>query len=119
MIKYNPLLKSNGTQNGALSVAPSDSIIFDVPGKSIWVKGVKLLGTDHTYSFSHDNYITLNNTPGDPEDIKIGVNITNLLGQLDKVRLYIGKNNSNTASAATGNPYIKLFYNKFNIVYFC
>jgi len=110
MIKYNPLLKSDGTQNGALLVAPSDSIVFDVPGKCIWVKGVKLLGTDHTYSFSNDNYITLTNTPGTPEDIKIGVNITNLVPEFDRVRLYIGENNNTTSSAEVANPYIKLFY---------
>lgn len=78
MIKYNPLYKNDGTLNGALSTPPSDSIVFDVPGKCIWVKGVKLKGTDTTYTFSHDNYITLTNTPGDPEDIKIGANITAL-----------------------------------------
>jgi hypothetical protein len=54
-----------------------------VPGKCIWVKGVKLKGTDTTYTFSNDNYITLTNTPGDPEDIKIGVNITTLKSVID------------------------------------
>lgn len=63
MIKYNPLYKANGQPNGALAIAPSESIIFDLPGKATWVKGVKLKGTDHTYTFSHDNYITLTNTP--------------------------------------------------------
>ena len=83
MIKYNPLYKNNGQLNGALTTPPSESIVFDVPGKCIWVKGVKLKGTDTTYTFSHDNYITLTNTPGDPEDIKIGVNITTLKAAID------------------------------------
>lgn len=85
MIKYNPLLKSNGTQNGALTTAPSGPLVFDLPGKAIWAKGVKLKGTDHTYTFSHDNYITLTNTPGsdESEDIQIGVNITLLKNAID------------------------------------
>lgn len=83
MIKYNPLYKNNGQLNGALTTPPSESIVFDVPGKCIWVKGVKLKGTDTTYTFSNDNYITLTNTPGDPEDIKIGVNITTLKSVID------------------------------------
>lgn len=115
MIKYNPLYKANGQPNGALVIAPSESIVFDLPGKATWVKGVKLKGTDHTYTFNHDNYITLTNTPDqsnpESEDIKIGVNITNLLTELDKVRIYIGENNNTAESALTTNPYIKLFYN--------
>lgn len=115
MIKYNPLYKANGQPNGALAVAPSESIVFDLPGKATWVKGVKLKGTDHTYTFNHDNYITLTNTPDqsnpESEDIKIGVNITNLLTEFDKVRIYIGENNNTAESALTTNPYIKLFYN--------
>ena len=83
MIKYNPLLKNDGQPNGALTQAPSDSIVFDLPGQCLWVKGVKLKGTDHTYTFSHDNYITLANTPGNPEDIQIGVNITTLKAAID------------------------------------
>lgn len=87
MIKYNPLYKNDGTLNQGLSIAPSESIVFDVPGKCIWVKGVKLKGINNTYTFSNDNYITLTNTP-DPndseiEDIKIGVNITTLKAAID------------------------------------
>ena len=83
MIKYNPIFTSDGQPNGALVQAPSDSIVFDLPGRCIWVKGVQLKGTDHTYTFSNDNYITLTNTPGNPEDIKIGVNITTLKPAID------------------------------------
>lgn len=77
MIQYNPILKRDGTLNGAITVAPLSSLVFDLPGKAIWAKGVRLKGTDHTYTFSHDNYITINNTPGsnESEDIEIGVNI--------------------------------------------
>ena len=112
MIEYNPIYKKNGSLNGAITTAPSNSLVFDLAGKAIWAKGVKLKGTDHTYTFSHDNYITLTNTPGsdESEDIKIGVNITNLVPEFDRVRLYIGENNNTTSSAEVANPYIKLFY---------
>jgi len=85
MIEYNPIYKKNGSLNGAITTAPSNSLIFDLAGKAIWAKGVKLKGTDHTYTFSHDNYITLTNTPGsdESEDIKIGVNITTLKAAID------------------------------------
>jgi hypothetical protein len=64
MIQYNPLLKRNGNPNGPITTAPSDSIVFDLPGRATWVKGVRLSGTDHIYTFEHDSYITLTNTPG-------------------------------------------------------
>ena len=85
MIEYNPIYKKNGSLNGALTTAPSNSLVFDLAGRAIWAKGVKLKGTDHTYTFSHDNYITLTNTPGsdESEDIKIGVNITTLKAAID------------------------------------
>ena len=85
MIEYNPIYKKNGSLNGAITTAPSNSLVFDLAGKAIWAKGVKLKGTDHTYTFSHDNYITLTNTPGsdESEDIKIGVNITALKAAID------------------------------------
>lgn len=85
MIEYNPIYKKNGSLNGAITTAPSSSLVFDLAGKAIWAKGVKLKGTDHTYTFSHDNYITLTNTPGsdESEDIKIGVDITTLKTAID------------------------------------
>ena len=84
MIQYNPLYKSNGSQNGALTAAPSNSITFDLPGKSIYVKGVKFKGTDHTYTFSNDNYITLTITPSANEgnDVQIGIDISRLKAKL-------------------------------------
>lgn len=84
MIQYNPLLKSDGTANGALTSVPSASIVYDLPGKVIYVKGVKFKGTDHTYTFSHDNYITLTITPSADEgnDVQIGVDIQQLKAQL-------------------------------------
>ena len=88
MIQINPLKSYiDGGVRAALTTPPSASLVFDLPGKAIWVKGVKLKGIDHTYTFNHDNYITLTNTP-DPnnpesEDIKIGVNITTLKNVID------------------------------------
>lgn len=84
MIQYNPLLKSDGTANGALTTVPSASVVYDLPGKVIYVKGVKFEGTDHTYTFSHDNYITLSFTPNSSggSDVEIGVNIQQLKGAL-------------------------------------
>lgn len=84
MIQYNPILKSDGTANGALTVTPSASIVYDLPGKVIYVKGVKFKGTDHTYTFSHDNYITLTITPSADEgnDVQIGVDIQQLKSRL-------------------------------------
>ena len=80
MIQYNPMKKSDGTDNGALSSAPSASLVFDLPGRAMYVKGVKFKGTDHTYTFSHDNYITLTITPSADEgnDVQIGINIQQL-----------------------------------------
>jgi hypothetical protein len=86
MIQINPLQSYiDGGARAAITSPPSASLVFDLPGKAIWVKGVKLKGTDHTYTFSHDNYITLTNTPGsdESEDIKIGVNITTLKNAID------------------------------------
>ena len=46
-IAYNPLYKPDGkTKVGALTSAPINDIVFDLPGKSIWAKGLKFLGTD-------------------------------------------------------------------------
>jgi hypothetical protein len=77
MIQYNPLLKSNGTANGALTSTPSASLVYDLPGRVMYVKGVKFKGTDHTYTFTNDNYITLTITPSADEgnDVEIGINI--------------------------------------------
>ena len=88
MIQINPLQSYiDGGARAALTTPPSASLVFDLPGKAIWVKGVKLKGTDHTYTFSHDNYITLTNTPDknnpESEDINIGVNITTLKNVID------------------------------------
>lgn len=88
MIQINPLKSYiDGGVRAALTTPPSASLVFDLPGKAIWVKGVKLKGTDHTYIFNHDNYITLTNTPDknnpESEDIKIGVNITTLKNAID------------------------------------
>ena len=88
MIQINPLKSYiDGGVRAALTTPPSASLVFDLPGKAIWVKGVKLKGTDHTYTFNHDNYITLTNTPDknnpESEDIKIGVNITTLKNIID------------------------------------
>ena len=85
MIQYNPLLKRNGNPNGPITTAPSDSIVFDLPGRATWVKGVRLSGTDHIYTFEHDSYITLTNTPGldQSEVIKIGANIAALKAVID------------------------------------
>ena len=88
MIQINPLKSYiDGGVRAALTTPPSASLVFDLPGKAIWVKGVKLKGTDHTYTFNHDNYITLTNTPDknnpESEDIKIGVNITTLKNVID------------------------------------
>lgn len=88
MIQINPLKSYiDGGVRAALTTPPSASLVFDLPGKAIWVKGVKLKGTDHTYIFNHDNYITLTNTPDknnpESEDIKIGVNITTLKNVID------------------------------------
>ena len=88
MIQINPLQSYiDGGARAAITSPPSASLVFDLPGKAIWVKGVKLKGTDHTYTFSNDNYITLTNTPDqnnpESEDIKIGVNITALKNVID------------------------------------
>lgn len=88
MIQINPLQSYiDGGARAAITTPPSASLVFDLPGKAIWVKGVKLKGTDHTYTFNHDNYITLTNTPDqnnpESEDIKIGVNITTLKKAID------------------------------------
>lgn len=88
MIQINPLKSYiDGGVRAALTTPPSASLVFDLPGKAIWVKGVKLKGIDHTYTFNHDNYITLTNTPDknnpESEDIKIGVNITTLKNVID------------------------------------
>jgi hypothetical protein len=88
MIQINPLQSYiDGGARAAITTPPSASLVFDLPGKAIWVKGVKLKGIDHTYTFSHDNYITLTNTPDqnnpESEDIKIGVNITALKNVID------------------------------------
>ena len=86
MIQINPLQSYiDGGARAAITSPPSASLVFDLPGRATWVKGVKLKGTDHTYTFSHDNYITLTNTPGsdESEDIKIGVNITTLKAAID------------------------------------
>ena len=72
MIQINPLQSYiDGGARAAIATPPSASLVFDLPGKAIWAKGVKLKGTDHTYTFSNDNYITLTNTPGadESEDI--------------------------------------------------
>ena len=91
MIQINPLQSYiDGGARAAITSPPSASLVFDLPGKAIWVKGVKLKGTDHTYTYSHDNYITLTNTPDqnnpESEDIKIGVNITTLKPQINSWR---------------------------------
>lgn len=86
MIQINPLKSYiDGGVRAAITTPPSASLVFDLPGKAIWVKGVKLKGTDHTYTFSHDNYITLTNTPdsNESEDIKIGVNTSALKNAID------------------------------------
>lgn len=86
MIQINPLKSYiDGGVRAAITTPPSASLVFDLPGKAIWVKGVKLKGTDHTYTFSHDNYITLANTPdsNESEDIKIGVNTSALKSAID------------------------------------
>lgn len=88
MIQINPLQSYiDGGARAALTTPPSASLVFDLPGKAIWVKGVKLKGIDHTYTFSHDNYITLTNTPDknnpESEDINIGVNIITLKNAID------------------------------------
>ena len=86
MIQINPLKSYiDGGVRAAITTPPSASLVFDLPGKAIWVKGVKLKGTDHTYTFSHDNYITLTNTPdsNESEDIKIGVNTSALKSAID------------------------------------
>ena len=101
MIQFNPLYKQNGSANGALTTAPSASLVFDLPGKTIWAKGVKLKGTDHTYTFSHDNYITLTNTPGsnESEDIKIGVNIQTLKSAIDTTYSIVNSSTSGLVPA--------------------
>ena len=86
MIQINPLKSYiDGGVRAAITTPPSASLVFDLPGKAIWVKGVKLKGTDHTYTFSHDNYITLTNTSNsnESEDIKIGVNTSALKNAID------------------------------------
>lgn len=88
MIQINPLQSYiSGGARAAITTPPSASLVFDLPGKAIWVKRVKLKGTDHTYTFSHDNYITVNNTPDqnnpESEDIEIGVNTTALKNAID------------------------------------
>lgn len=86
MIQINPLKSYiDGGVRAAITTPPSASLVFDLPGKAIWVKGVKLKGTDHTYIFSHDNYITLTNTSNsnESEDIKIGVNTSALKNAID------------------------------------
>lgn len=86
MIQINPLQSYiDGGPRAAITSPPSASLVFDLPGKATWVKGVKLKGTDHTYTFSHDNYITLTNTPdsNESEDIKIGVNTSTLKSAID------------------------------------
>lgn len=88
MIQFNPLQSYiDGGARAAITTPPSASLVFDLPGKAIWAKGVKLKGTDHTYTFSHDNYITLTNTPDqnnpESEDIQIGVDILALKNVID------------------------------------
>lgn len=88
MIQINPLQSYiDGGARAAITNPPSASLVFDLPGKAIWVKGVKLKGTDHTYTFSHDNYISITNTPDqnnqESEDIKIGINTTLLKQAID------------------------------------
>lgn len=86
MIQINPLQSYiNGGARAAITTPPSASLVFDLPGRAIWAKGVKLKGTDHTYTFQNDNYITLTNTPGanESEDIQIGVNILALKNVID------------------------------------
>ena len=62
-IAYNPLYKPDGkTKVGALTSAPINDIVFDLPGKSIWAKGVKFKGTDTTYSVFKKH--TSNNSGG-------------------------------------------------------
>ena len=115
MIQINPLKSYiDGGVRAALTTPPSASLVFDLPGKAIWVKGVKLKGTDHTYTFSHDNYITLTNTPdsNESEDIKIGVNTSALKSAIDTTYGVVSTNanglapkftsgNKQAASAAT------------------
>lgn len=88
MIQINPLQSYiDGGARAAITNPPSASLVFDLPGKAIWVKGVKLKGTDHTYTFSHDNYISITNTPDqnnqESEDIQIGINTTLLKQAID------------------------------------
>lgn len=86
MIQINPLQSYiDGGPRAAITSPPSASLVFDLPGRATWVKGVKLKGTDHTYTFNHDNYITLTNTPdsNESEDIKIGVNTSALKSAID------------------------------------
>lgn len=49
-IAYNPLKKQDGSNNSALSTAPSYAITFDLPGKTIYARGVEFKGTDTTYN---------------------------------------------------------------------
>ena len=88
MIQINPLQSYiDGGPRAAITSPPSASLVFDLPGKATWVKGVKLKGTDHTYTFNHDNYINLTNTPdpnnSESEEIKIGININTLKSVID------------------------------------
>lgn len=88
MIQINPLQSYiDGGARAAITTPPSASLVFDLPGRATWVKGVKLKGTDHTYTFSHDNYISITNTPDqnnqESEDIQIGINTTLLKQAID------------------------------------
>lgn len=117
MIQINPLKSYiDGGVRAAITSPPSASLVFDLPGRAIWVKGVKLKGTDHTYTFNHDNYINLTNTPGpnnsESEEIKIGININTLKAAIDTTYGVVtstadglapkfSNGNKSTASAAT------------------
>ena len=88
MIQINPLQSYiDGGARAAITSPPSASLVFDLPGRAIWVKGVKLKGTDHIYTFSHDDYISITNTPdqNDPEseDIQIEINTPALKSAID------------------------------------
>jgi len=108
MIQINPLQSYiDGGARAAITSPPSASLVFDLPGKAIWVKGVKLKGIDHTYTFSHDNYITLTNTPDqnnpESEDIKIGVNITTLKNAIDTTYSIVTASSNGLAPAFSSN----------------
>lgn len=85
-ISYNPLLKKDGkTSVGALTSAPTGGdVTFDLPGRNIYARGVKFKGTDHTYTFSNDNNLTLTTKAAGDEgtNVEYGVNIQNVRKQL-------------------------------------